>query len=61
MIRVESEETQDYVMESFNLRRDEAKRNKFRAKRDQHPKKGPCLGVTIAAVIKRSDSGSLLR
>ena len=43
MIRVESEETQDYVPSG------------------QHPIKGPCFGVTIAAVTKPSDSGSLLR
>ena len=37
MIRVECEETQDCVRESLDLRKMD--KNKFRAKRDQHPTK----------------------
>ena len=36
VIRVESEETQDYVRESLNLSREGCRRNKIRAKRAQH-------------------------
>ena len=53
VIGVESEGTQDYVRDSLNLSRDEAVRSASH--------KGPCLGVTIAAVTKPSDFGSLLR
>ena len=61
VIRVESEKTQDYVRESFELELGGSRRNKFRAKRDQHPTKASCFGVTIAAVTKPSDFDSLLR
>ena len=60
VIRVESEETQDYVRESLNLSR-VRRRNKFCAKRDQPPTKDHFFCATIAAVTKPSDSGSLLR
>ena len=47
VIRVESEETQDYVRESFELERGWTRRKKFRAKRDQHPAEAHVSGVTI--------------
>ena len=43
VIRVESEETQDYLREALNLSEEGTRRNKFRAKRDQLPTKAHVL------------------
>ena len=55
--RVESDEAQDYVRDSLNLSREEAEVS-CQARSAFH--EGLCFGLTIAAVTKPSDSGSLL-
>ena len=60
VIRVESEETQDYVRESLNLSREEAEELSFVPSAISIPR-GQCFGMTFVAVINPSDSGSLLR
>ena len=57
-IRVESEDTQDYVRKSLNLSLEEEM--SFVPSAISIPR-GLCFGVTVAAVTKPSDSGSLLR
>ena len=60
MIRVESEETQDHVIESLNLSREEAEEISFVPSAISIPQR-PCFCVSIDAVKKPSVSGSLLR
>ena len=60
VIRVEPEETQDYVRDALNLSRTKQKKQvSCQARSASH--KGPCFGVTLNALTKPSDSGSLLR
>ena len=49
VIRVESEENAKLCERSFEFEQGRSKKNKFRAKRDQHPHKGPSFSVTINA------------
>ena len=49
VIRVESEEAEDYVRESLNLSREEAQEISFVPSRAQHPTKAHVFGATIGA------------
>ena len=53
VIRVETEETQDYVRESLNLSPDEAEDISFVSSAISIPQK-TCFGVTIVAVRKKA-------